>query len=41
MLAHDFDIHHTTIQFEHAHPPGEFHMYMPDPVPPIKEGSRQ
>jgi cobalt-zinc-cadmium efflux system protein len=29
ILAHDFDIHHTTIQFEHTHPPGEFHMYMP------------
>ena len=41
VLAHEFEIHHTTIQFEHTHPPGEFHMYMPDPVPPIKEGSRQ
>ncbi len=29
ILAHEFDIHHTTIQFEHTHPPGEFHMYMP------------
>jgi cobalt-zinc-cadmium efflux system protein len=29
VLAHEFDIHHTTIQFEHAHPPGEFHIYMP------------
>jgi len=36
MLAHDFEIHHTTIQFEHCHPPGEFHMYMPDPVPSSK-----
>jgi cobalt-zinc-cadmium efflux system protein len=29
VLAHEFDIHHTTIQFEHVHPPGEFHIYMP------------
>lgn len=29
LLAHDFEIQHTTIQFEHTHPPGEFHMYMP------------
>ena len=29
VLTHEFDIHHTTIQFEHAHPPGEFHFYMP------------
>ena len=29
LLAHDFEIQHTTIQFEHMHPPGEFHMYMP------------
>ena len=36
MLAHEFEIHHTTIQFEHCHPPGEFHMYMPDPVPSSK-----
>ncbi len=33
VLAHEFGIHHTTIQFEHTHPPGEFHMYMPDPPP--------
>ncbi len=32
-LARDFGIHHTTIQFEHTHPPGEFHMYMPDSAP--------
>ena len=30
VLAHEFGIHHTTIQFEHTHPPGEFHMYMPE-----------
>jgi cobalt-zinc-cadmium efflux system protein len=29
VLAHEFKIHHTTIQFEHTHPPGEFHIYMP------------
>ncbi len=29
VLAHEFGILHTTIQFEHTHPPGEFHMYMP------------
>ncbi len=41
-LAREFGIHHTTIQFEHTHPPGEFHVYMPDPAPPPKpEGSRQ
>ena len=27
MLAHEFGIQHTTIQFEHTHPPGEFHVY--------------
>jgi cobalt-zinc-cadmium efflux system protein len=32
VMARDFGIHHTTIQFEHTHPPGEFHMYMPDGV---------
>lgn len=41
VLAHDFGIHHTTIQFEHTHPPGEFHIYMPDPVPPSKAGSAE
>jgi cobalt-zinc-cadmium efflux system protein len=30
VVAREFGIHHTTIQFEHTHPPGEFHMYMPD-----------
>jgi len=29
VLAHEFGIQHTTIQFEHTHPPGEFHIYMP------------
>ena len=27
ILAHEFGIDHTTIQFEHTHPPGEFHVY--------------
>jgi len=36
VLAHEFDILHTTIQFEHTHPPGEFHVYMPEPAPPPK-----
>lgn len=33
MLAADFGITHCTIQFEHTHPPGEFHTYMPEPAP--------
>jgi cobalt-zinc-cadmium efflux system protein len=32
-LAREFGIHHTTIQYEHTHPPGEFHIYMPDSAP--------
>jgi cobalt-zinc-cadmium efflux system protein len=36
VLAHEFGIHHTTIQFEHTHPPGEFHVYMPEPMPTSK-----
>jgi cobalt-zinc-cadmium efflux system protein len=36
VLDHEFGIHHTTIQFEHTHPPGEFHIYMPDPAPANK-----
>jgi len=36
VLAHEFEIYHTTIQFEHTHPPGEFHIYMPEPVPTSK-----
>lgn len=30
-LASEFGIHHTTIQFEHTHEPGDFHKYMPLP----------
>jgi cobalt-zinc-cadmium efflux system protein len=33
VLAAEFGIHHSTIQFEHIHPPGESHMYMPQPAP--------
>lgn len=36
VLAHEFGIHHTTIQFEHTHPPGGFHVYMPEPMPTSK-----
>lgn len=32
VLARDFGITHVTIQFEHTHPPGEFHTYMPEPT---------
>ncbi|HKS96497.1 MAG TPA: cation diffusion facilitator family transporter [Terriglobia bacterium] len=32
MLKSEFGITHTTIQFEHTHPPGEFHTYMPEPA---------
>lgn len=32
-LANEFGIHHTTIQFEHTHLPGDFHKYMPEPTP--------
>ena len=33
VLAGEFGIKHSTIQFEHSHPPGEFHRYMPEPAP--------
>ncbi len=33
LLAREFGITHTTIQFEHTHEPGDFHRYMPEPVP--------
>ena len=31
VLADECAIDHTTVQFEHTHPPGEFHRYMPEP----------
>jgi cobalt-zinc-cadmium efflux system protein len=36
-LAEGFDIHHSTIQFEHTHPAGDFHRYMPEPAPTAKK----
>ncbi|MBZ5543732.1 MAG: cation diffusion facilitator family transporter [Acidobacteriia bacterium] len=33
VLASEFGITHTTIQFEHTHAPGDFHRYMPEPAP--------
>ncbi|MFB3923667.1 MAG: cation diffusion facilitator family transporter [Terriglobia bacterium] len=32
VLAREFGIHHTTIQFEHTHEEGDFHRYMPEPA---------
>ena len=32
VLANEFGITHTTIQFEHTHEPGDFHRYMPEPT---------
>lgn len=32
VLEEKFGINHVTIQFEHTHPPGEFHTYMPEPA---------
>ncbi len=37
VLANQFDITHTTIQFEHTHEPGEFHRYMPAPMASAKD----
>ena len=34
VLQEEFGITHATIQFEHTHPPGDFHRYMPEPAPP-------
>jgi cobalt-zinc-cadmium efflux system protein len=36
VLEGEFGITHTTIQFEHTHPPGDFHRYMPEPAPSIE-----
>ena len=33
VLACEFGITHTTLQFEHTHEPGDFHTYMPEPAP--------
>jgi cobalt-zinc-cadmium efflux system protein len=40
VLAHKFGIAHSTIQFEHLHPPGEFHRYMPEPAPNCHNGGK-
>ncbi len=40
VLAGEFGINHTTIQFEHTHLPGDFHRYMPEPAP-SKTGEEQ
>ena len=37
VLASEFRITHTTIQFEHTHAPGDFHKYMPEPAPPVEK----
>jgi len=34
VLAREFGITHSTLQFEHTHGPGDFHRYMPEPLPP-------
>jgi cobalt-zinc-cadmium efflux system protein len=36
VLAGEFGITHTTIQFEHTHAPGDFHRYMPEPANSVK-----
>jgi len=41
VLAQEFGIRHTTIQCEHTHPAGGFHMYMPDPAPAAKPGIKR
>lgn len=40
ILAAEFGIRHSTIQFEHVHEPGDFHRYMPEPVPATKESGK-
>jgi cobalt-zinc-cadmium efflux system protein len=37
VLAKQFGITHTTIQFEHTHAPGDFHKYMPEPAEKTKQ----
>lgn len=37
ILASDFGIKHSTLQFEHTHLPGDFHRYMPEPAPGSEE----
>ncbi len=40
VLASEFAITHSTIQFEHTHPPGDFHRYMPEPAPGCESGQK-
>jgi len=40
VVAAEFGITHTTIQFEHTHAPGDFHRYMPEPAAK-KEGGKE
>jgi cobalt-zinc-cadmium efflux system protein len=37
ILASEFGITHSTIQFEHTHEPGDFHRYMPAPASTNRE----
>lgn len=37
VVARQFGITHTTIQFEHTHAPGDFHRYMPEPAVKTKQ----
>lgn len=40
VLASEFGIRHSTIQFEHTHLPGDFHRYMPEPAPDRESGQK-
>jgi cobalt-zinc-cadmium efflux system protein len=40
VLASEFGITHTTIQFEHTHAAGDFHRYMPEPTPTHRESEK-
>jgi cobalt-zinc-cadmium efflux system protein len=40
VLASEFGIRHSTIQFEHTHLPGDFHRYMPEPAPSSESGQK-
>lgn len=37
VVANEFGITHTTIQFEHQHEPGTFHAYMPEPAGSVRK----
>jgi cobalt-zinc-cadmium efflux system protein len=40
VLASEFGIKHSTMQFEHTHLPGHFHRYMPEPAPDSESGQK-